>query len=159
MTTGASDLNATGTLENVIPFVVADEVLKGDFKFNAQTFKVSDFMVASAEETVRESESSSEAPSETTQEGVIPSFVDFTSAFNANKVIYDNLELTNAKGLLAVKDQKAQLQDVSADFFNGSIGMTGELSTQNATPSFDFELDLDHLDICLLYTSPSPRDA
>ena len=146
MTTGDSDLNATGTLENIIPFALSDAVLKGDFDFKATTFKVSDFMTASAEETT-EAETATDESSEATTEGMIPSFLDITSRFNAGIVYYDNLELKNAKGQLTIKDQKAALKDLSADFFNGTIGMIGEVSTANETPTFDMELDLQKLDI------------
>ena len=147
MTTGTSDLSATGTLENIIPFALSDEVLKGDFNFNADKFKVSDFMTASEEGAAESVEETTEDSSGETSEGMIPSFLDITSRFNAGIVYYDNLELKNAKGELAIKDQKAALKDLSADFFNGNIGMIGEVSTANETPTFDMELDLTKLDI------------
>lgn len=147
MTTGDSDLSATGTLENIIPFALSDAVLKGDFDFNATTFKVSDFMTASAEETTEANNETTEESEETSTEGMIPSFLDITSQFNAGVVYYDNLELKNAKGQLTIKDQKAALKDLSADFFNGTIGMIGEVSTANETPTFDMELDMQKLDL------------
>ena len=147
MTTGTSDLAATGTLENIIPFALSDEVLKGDFNFNANTFKVSDFMTASAEENSEATNEATKESEDNASEGMIPSFLDITSRFNAGVVYYDNLELKNAKGQLTIKDQKAALKDLSADFFNGNIGMVGEVSTATATPTFDMELDLTKLDI------------
>lgn len=148
MTTGSSDLQATGTLENIIPFVFSEKVLKGDFSFKANTFKVSDFMTASAEEnTDNTDQKNTEEPVSTAEEGLIPSFLDFTSSFEVATVYYDNLELKNAKGNLTVKDQKASLSNISADFFDGTIGMLGEVSTANDTPTFDMELDLSKLDI------------
>ena len=151
MTTGDSDLSATGTLENIIPFALSDEVLKGDFNFISKTFKVSDFLVETEEGAVAEEtpettggDASEEAA---TVEGAIPSFLDITSTFNAGVVYYDNLELKNAKGQLTIKDQKASLKDISADFFNGNIGVIGEVSTANNKPTFNMELDLQKLDI------------
>ena len=145
MTSGSSDIKAQGTLENIIPFMLSDKVLKGDFVFNANTFKVSDFMTTS-EESGSDSGSQTEGES-STEEGLIPSFLDFTSSFEAKTVYYDNLELKNAKGDLKVKDQKASLSNISADFFDGTIGMLGEVSTAGEKPSFNIEMDLSKLDI------------
>ena len=149
MTTGESDLNATGTLENIIPFALSDDVLKGDFNFKANTFKVSDFLTETEEGATEEAGETTEG--ETTEEdsldGAIPSFLDITSNFEAGVVHYDNLQLKNAKGQLTIKDQKASLKDISADFFDGSIGVIGEVSTAEDKPTFNMELDLQKLDI------------
>ena len=147
MTTGDSDLKATGTLENFIPFALSDEVLKGDFNFTANTFRVSDFLVETEEETVETQETPTEQEEGTTTEGAIPSFLDITSNFNAEVVHYDNLELKKVTGQLVVKDQKVSLKDISADFFNGNIGVIGEVSTVDNKPTFNMELDLEKLDI------------
>ena len=77
----------------------------------------------------------------------IPSFLDMELKFNANTVIYDNLELKNAKGVLVIRDETARLQDISTNIFNGSIGMNGLVSTKNPTPVFEMDLDLNSLDI------------
>lgn len=146
MTTGTSDLSATGTLENIIPFALSDQVLKGDFDFNSNTFKVSDFLIDTEEEGGEVDETIEVTEGETT-EGAIPSFLDITSRFKAGVVHYDNLELKNAKGELTIKDQKASLKDISADFFDGNIGVIGEVSTENNKPTFNMELDLQKLDI------------
>ncbi|HLT53669.1 MAG TPA: hypothetical protein VKZ97_07255, partial [Flavobacteriaceae bacterium] len=44
--TGDSDLNATGTLKNLIGFLLSDSKLQGNFNLTSNNFAVSDFMVA-----------------------------------------------------------------------------------------------------------------
>ncbi len=155
MATGDSDLNATGTLENVIPFVFSDKVLKGDFELNSNTFKVSDFMVAEEETEAEEEETTeeSETTEATTAQGAIPSFLDITSRFKATTVFYDNLELKNTSGLLAIKDQKAILKDINTDIFGGSIGFSGYVSTAEKEPTFDMDLDLKKLSLSKSFQS------
>ncbi|WP_010179657.1 AsmA-like C-terminal region-containing protein [Aquimarina agarilytica] len=153
MTTGDSDLSATGTLENVIPFVFSDKVLKGDFNLDATTFKVSDFMVAEAEATDEKEATESETTETTTAQGAIPSFLDITSRFKAATVYYDNLELKNTSGLLAIKDQKAILKDINTDIFGGSIGLSGYVSTAEKEPTFNMDLDMKKLSFAKSFQS------
>ena len=46
LTTGQTDMKASGTIQNLMGFLFTDQDLKGDFKVNSNTFAVSDFMVA-----------------------------------------------------------------------------------------------------------------
>ncbi|WP_010523349.1 AsmA-like C-terminal region-containing protein [Aquimarina agarivorans] len=153
MNTGDSDLSATGTLENVIPFVFSDKVLKGDFELNSNTFKVSDFMVAETTDTKKDQENTPETNEDTQAQGAIPPFLDITSRFKAATVFYDNLELKNTTGLLAIKDQKAILKDINTDIFGGSIGFSGYVSTAEKAPVFDMELDMKKLSLAESFKS------
>ena len=45
-TSGQTDISATGSIQNLIPFLMSKQDLKGNFNVNSNTFKVSDFMVA-----------------------------------------------------------------------------------------------------------------
>ena len=72
---------------------------------------------------------------------------------NAQKVVYDNLELKNVRGTLLIKDQKAVLQNVSANMFKGRVAFNGEISTQQKTPTFDMKLGINTFDIAQSFTS------
>ncbi|MGA8854794.1 MAG: AsmA-like C-terminal region-containing protein, partial [Christiangramia sp.] len=150
LTTGKTDLSASGTLQNFIGFLFTDQQLKGNFQVQSNTFSVNDFMVAETEEitTTDENGKDKTVAKTTGKEAVkVPSFLDMELRFNANTVLYDNLELKNAKGLLIIRDETARLQDISTNIFNGSIGMNGLVSTKNPTPVFEMDLDLNSLDI------------
>ena len=150
MTTGKSDLSASGTLQNLIGFLLTDEQLKGNFQVQSNMFSVNDFMTAETEEiTTKDENGNDKTVAKTTgKESVkVPSFLDMELRFTANTVIYDNLELKNAKGLLIIRDETARLQDISTNIFNGSIGMNGLVSTKNPTPVFEMDLNLNSLDI------------
>ena len=146
--TGISDVSASGSIENLLNFILNDGKLKGDFTVNSNTFKVSDFMMA---EEITSSENASETVSDTTLVATetlkIPDFLDCKIKANAKQVLYDNLELKNVKGLLTVKDQKVTLKDVSSDVFDGLLSMSGQVSTQNDTPTFNFDFGADAIDI------------
>ena len=154
LTTGQTDLQATGTIQNLMGFLFTDQELKGIFNVKSNTFAVNDFMVAQTEEkpvTTSEENTSETSKTEkvaTGEEAIkIPSFLDVVLTFNANKVLYDNLKLTNAKGKLIIRDETATLENITTDIFNGNIALNGHVSTKTATPTFDMSLDLNAISI------------
>ena len=147
--TGSTDLSATGTIDNLIEFMLADGDLKGDFTLHSNLFRMSDFMTT---ETVEES--SEEVPEETTEETLkIPAFLNCTVSAIAKEVHYDNLQLKNVKGTLVLKDQKAILKDVKGDMFGGSVALNGAVNTKEKNPVFDMNLGIDSFDIGETFTN------
>ena len=149
---GQTDAKITGTLDNLMGYLFSNQQLKGRFNVQSNTFSVNDFMVAQTEETTNETENTSEeketTPAPTGEEAIkIPSFLDARLDFNAKNVIYDNLTLKNTKGAVVIVDETASLENVSADIFGGNIGINGNVSTKNATPVFDMQLNLNRIDI------------
>lgn len=140
--TGKSDFSATGTINNLLGFLLSDKKLQGRFNVNSNTFAISDFMV--------EDESASETSNKTTSDSEslkIPDFLDCTITANAKTVIYDNLNLKNVKGQLSIKDQNANLSNMTTDLFNGQLGISGNVNTKEAKPKFDMKLAMQQFDI------------
>jgi hypothetical protein len=140
--TGKSDFSATGTINNLLGFLLSDKKLQGNFNVNSNTFAISDFMV--------EDESASETSNKTTSDSEslkIPDFLDCTITANAKTVIYDNLNLKNVKGQLSIKDQNANLSNMTTDLFNGQLGISGNVNTKEAKPKFDMKLAMQQFDI------------
>jgi hypothetical protein len=141
--TGDSDLNASGTIDNLLGFVLSDTTLKGDFDLNSNLFKMSDFMTES--ETVT---TETNTPATTETEALkIPAFLDCTINANAKTVVYDNLTLTDVTGKLVIKDEAATLSNVSSSIFDGALSVTGDVSTKTETPTFNFNLGANNFDI------------
>jgi len=152
MTTGQTDINASGSIQNLMGYLFTDQQLKGDFKVKSNTFAVSDFMIAETKDVTKTDEDG--VPLEKTKTVVtgkeaikIPSFLDATLNFTANRVLYDNLELKNATGVLVIRDETATLQNVSTNIFDGSIAINGNISTKNKVPTFSMDMGLNALDI------------
>lgn len=141
--TGKSDFSATGTISNLLGFLLSDKKLQGNFNVNSNTFAISDFMVEdeNANKTVSNKTTSD---SESLK---IPDFLDCTITANAKTVIYDNLNLKNVKGQLVIKDQNANLKNMTTDIFNGQLGISGNVSTKEAKPKFDMQLAMQKFDI------------
>ncbi len=140
--TGKSDFSATGTINNLLGFLLSDKNLQGNFNVNSHTFAISDFMV--------EDESADNTSNKTTSDLEslkIPAFLDCTITANAKTVLYDNLTLKNVKGELLIKDQNANLRNMTTDMFNGQLGISGNVSTKEAKPKFDMKLAMQQFDI------------
>ena len=140
--TGKSDFYATGTITNLLGFLLSDKKLQGNFNVNSKTFALSDFMTEDSAET---STSNKTEPSEASLK--IPDFLDCTITANADTVLYDNLTLKNVKGELVIKDQNANLKNLTTDLFKGQLGVSGNVSTKEAKPKFDMQLAMQQFDI------------
>jgi len=139
---GESDINGTGTIDNLMGFLFSDKKLKGDFNLNSTLFKISDFMVdntTESENTQKESEKGDALK--------IPSFLDTKISANAKKVIYDDLVLENVIGDVIIKDEAVTLNNVTTELFEGKMSVNGDVSTKNETPTFNMDLGIDKFDI------------
>lgn len=140
--TGTSDFNATGNIKNLLGFLLSDKKLQGNFNVNSNNFVVSDFMVE--DETVSESSNKTTSKSESLK---IPDFLDCTINANAKTVVYDNLNLKNVKGTLSIKNQEADLKNMTSNLFDGELAIAGKVSTKTDTPVFNLNLGANGFDI------------
>lgn len=137
--TGSTDLSATGTLRNLIGFLLNSAKLQGNLNLTSTNFAVNDLMTS---ETPSE-----ETDSKTSEALKIPDFLDCTIHAKAATVKYDDLDLKNVQGTLIVKDQKATLQNFDSNIFDGKLGINGSVSSKNEVPEFDLKLNMDQFDI------------
>ncbi|WP_299712706.1 AsmA-like C-terminal region-containing protein [uncultured Tenacibaculum sp.] len=148
--TGTSDLNATGTINNLLGFLLSDKNLQGNFSLNSNSFKVSDFMVAETEttgETPKKEETSENKEGQPKEKLKIPGFLDCVVNASATEVYYDNLKLSNVQGKLIIKDEKATLQNVNGEMFGGNIALNGAVSTKEESPVFDMNMGIKSFNI------------
>ncbi|MEZ4803272.1 MAG: AsmA-like C-terminal region-containing protein [Gelidibacter sp.] len=145
--TGQSDFSATGTITNLIGFMLSKKVnLKGNFNLNSNTLALNDFM--SEEPAPSDSNKSTATKSSASTEALrIPEFLECTISANANTVVYDNLNLKDVKGNLTIKDQQATLSGLTSKLFDGLLTVSGNVSTKTDTPSFSLNLDANSFDI------------
>lgn len=138
-TTGKTDLNVTGTLDNFYGFLFNKQELKGDFNLVSNQFAVADFITAQTD-TTQKAALAKEAIK-------IPAFLNCVLTAKANTVLYDNLVLKNVSGKMFINDQKVRLQNTKTSIFGGFITLNGEVSTKEKIPVFNMDLGLDKVDI------------
>lgn len=145
--TGESDLNATGTIKNLLGFLLSDNTLQGDFNVNSNLFKVSDFMT---EDDGLDKENKRTDDSESLK---IPAFLDCSIIANAKTVVYDDLNLSDVTGVLLIKDQQLTIKNMTSSIFDGALSIAGNVSTKNDTPTFNLNLGADGFDIAQSFSS------
>lgn len=151
-TTGKSDINVTGVLENFYGFVFRNQELKGNFNMNSKQLVVSDFMTTT--EAPKTDPNGGEQAKQTKKAEAmkIPAFLNCTLTAKATTVLYDDLTMKNVSGKLIVKDQKVTLENVKTSIFGGTIGVNGAVSTKGKVPVFNMDLNLNQVDIAQSFT-------
>ncbi len=149
---GKSDMHANGKIENFIAYVLDDStnVLTGNFMFNSTLMDLNEFMT---EEEVATAEGT-EAAEEPLSVVEVPKNIDFSLTSTLNKVIYDNMEITDMKGLITVKDQKVSMKDVGMNLLGGKMMMSGFYETTNpAAPGFNFDMAIQDFDVATVVST------
>jgi len=142
--TGSSDVNITGSLDNFYGFLFKNQVLKGSFNLASNKLVVSDFMAPTT--------ATDDAGKKATEAVKIPSFLDCNLTAKATTVVYDNLNLKNVSGNLAIKDEAVTLSNLKMDVFGGNIGLNGTVSTKGDKPKFNMDLALNAVNIAESFT-------
>ena len=144
VTTGKTDLQINGVLENFYGFIFKNEEIKGNFNLKSNQIVVNDFMSKTTEKTNNKT---------VVKEAVkVPKFLNITLNASANSVVYDNLDLKNVSGKLLVKNETVTLQNVKTTIFNGLITANGFISTKAKVPTFEMKLGLNAVDIQQSFT-------
>ncbi|MDR2286815.1 MAG: hypothetical protein LBE04_04990 [Prevotellaceae bacterium] len=125
---GESDIKASGRLENFLNYAMKNEVLKGNLQLTSNYLNCNQIMSATGEDTVSTSNTNS-----TLSVIVLPSNVDFAINASIGKILYDNLNLTNAKGTITVKDHTLYINNLSSDFAGGQIQLAGKYLAENTS--------------------------
>lgn len=154
--TGASDMQIAGKMENLYGFLFKDQVLRGNFSFDANHLAVADFMAPAPVEEEKtettptaatpekETTTTEQAPAEAVK---IPAFLDCTFTANANTVVYDNITMKEVSGKMIIKDEQVKLENLKSSMFGGLLAMNGIISTQKDIPTFEMNLDIKNFDI------------
>lgn len=146
---GRSDMQMNGRLENFIPFVFADETIRGTLNFTSRLLDANEFL-GDSEEVEEEQDTTAMSVIE------VPRNVDFVLTSNISKVKYDKLDIENIKGQIVVRDEKVLMKDVGMNLLKGSMVLSGEYNTQNmAEPKIDFLMDIKNFDIPSAFNSIS----
>ena len=144
-TTAESDLNAKGTITNLIEFVAGNKSLKGEFLVKSNNINVFNFL-SNSNTDVKPSQAS-----QTTNSQIngfqIPKKIDITTKIIAKRVSYDAIDFTNMTGVLQITNQKAVFTNTKANLLGGNIMFDGNVDTQTTPSNFRFALSLKALNI------------
>jgi hypothetical protein len=129
---GNSDLRATGSLDNLLGFLMHDEELRGAGSVASSRFDLAEWV----------------SKDKSTEVIPVPPRVDFTLDATATRVTYGAIALDDVRGRLRVKDQRITLDSLRMSTLRGSVVANGAYDTHDLTrPAFDLALQLDSVDI------------
>jgi len=141
---GKSDFNLIGKIDNLFSYVFKDELLKGTFNFKSNYIDVDELM-GSLEDDSESVENTSNA-----EEGIveIPNNIDFVLNSTINKIKYDNLNITNVKGKIVIKNSKLDMSGLNMNMFGGAMIMNGSYDSKNKeNPLADIDMKIQNFNI------------
>ncbi len=128
---GASDLRISGSLANLVGFVLRDEDLAGQATLESRHFDLDEWRSGDTLHVIP-----------------VPRGVDFTLNTSIDTLSFGSLGMTAASGKVVVKGRRMTLEGFRADLLGGRATASGFYQTTDVTrPTFDAELRLDSLDI------------
>jgi len=139
---GNSDFELEGSLSNYLGYLMNGEKITGRLNHQSDLISLNDWMTEATPEE--------ETDSDTSGYGTIkvPTNIDFRLTSNINSIIYDNLELNNAKGGIIIKDGAVNLSGLSFNLLDGDFLMKGSYKTANVNkPAYDFNFNIKDLSI------------
>lgn len=142
---GKNDITADCRFENYMGFLLQNSTIKGQLNVSSNYFNLNDFM--SGEEEMA-------TAADTVSMGVleIPKNIDFNMDANMKEVVFGTMNLSNIQGKLIVKDEKADMKNLSLNTMGGNIVMNGYYSSANiAKPEFSADLKLSQLSFIQTY--------
>lgn len=143
---GKSDLQMNGAIDNFIAYALADSVLKGSMNIYSNVFDANEWL---EEETTTDGTTTENVVDTSSLEvAEVPKNIDFVITADMKKLLYDNMEITNIKGNIIVRDGIAKLTNTTMNMLGGDIAMSGTYHTLDAEkPYYDFIMDLKNMDI------------
>mgnify|MGYP000008478922 CR=1 FL=1 len=142
---GKSDFSANGSVNNYLSyFFKKNQALQGDFNLSASLIDVNELMgpkAASKNEDAKK-------PDSKLSVFEVPGNIDFKVAAKADRVIYDNYDITNAKGALLVKNKTITFKDMGMNMLGGEVNMNGFYATTDPKkPKVDVNFGIEKMDI------------
>jgi hypothetical protein len=140
-TIGESDITASGRIDNILGFVLNDEMLRGNFDVRSSFFNLNQFMVEEPEEVTDDEPITLSAIE-------IPANINFLLQGNFDKILFGDLEITNARGNIRIADQAARLENLRMNMLDGVMVLNGSYIARDINrPEIDFGLNISNFDI------------
>ena len=138
---GDSDLNATGVVIDMFDYLFNHGTLGGMVEVRSKYLNLNQFM------SPTDSGSPQKVPSSNAVGDFapipVPANIQMQMEAKIGKLVYTTYELTQLQGGLTIEDETLLLQDATAGFLGGKVGLSGVYDTRNPEkPGFNFKYDM-----------------
>ena len=140
---GRSDFKANGSVNNYLSyFFKKNQALQGNFNVSSGLIDVNE-LVGTPEKGEKGVKSDAKL-----SVFEVPGNIDFNLTANAGRILYDNYDISNAKGTLVVKDKTIYFKDMGMNMLDGKINMNGSYATIDPKkPKVDIDFGIEKMDI------------
>lgn len=146
---GKSDLQAAGRIDNLLPYIFKDELIKGSFTLNSKFMDLNELM---GPETPSTAATASATPTETSGATAVPANFDFNLDAKLSKVLYSTYVLDNMIGNIVVRDQKVDMTNLRMGIIGGLLTLNGYYETTNIKkPTVSMNLKMENFDVQTTY--------
>lgn len=130
---GKSDLNASGKVENILPYLMSGQTIQGSLNLSSNHLDLNEMMG-----------SNSSQPSSAATAFQVPKNINFVLKSSLKDVLLNTFNFKNMVGQLSVNQGVLTLNNLATDFLGGHVMMKGNYNTANdpAKPSVDFSLQV-----------------
>lgn len=138
---GSSDFVLSGKLENYLPYVFKNDIIKGNMKLHSKQVDLSDIMSEiSTDTTVTDTLSLSIIK--------VPENINFNFDALIDQFIYNNINVKNVRGHIIVKDGILSLRETGMDLLGGKVAMNADYDTRDTLkPFMKADLSMDNIGV------------
>jgi len=139
---GKSDFRGRGNLKNVFGYLFDRGTLKGKLSLKSDYLNANEFLA----DVPTEAESKSMANEEEIEPFLVPENIEIDITADIAKMLYTDLDITNVKGKIEVKDEALSMDKVNMKTLGGNMNISGLYNTKDTdTPKFELKYGVDKL--------------
>jgi len=141
MKAGNTDLQASGSLENFIPYALKKETLKGTLKMTSHKIDLNEWMSDNSQAAAK-----GDTTSLTAME--VPGNIDFVMNASIGTLIYSNITMSNCSGEITIRNKSVNLNNLKMNMLDGTMVMNGSYATPDVKkPDISFNLNITDFDV------------
>lgn len=139
---GKSDFTANGSITDYLGYIFnKDQALGGTFNLNSNLMDINELMGP---------ENTATATKDNDKLTLIkvPANINFLTSVTAKQVLYDNYNISNAKGALLIKNESVYFKDMALQMLDGTVTMNGMYTTKDPEKPFvDIDFGIEKMSI------------
>lgn len=120
-----SDFQISGRLENYIPYLFKNEIIRGNLDVMSDMVDVSGILSQIATDTTEVEDTTALAVIK------IPENIDFDLTARINELHYGKIKADNVKGHILIKDGVLSIRDTGMDILGGLVAMNADYDTRD----------------------------